>query len=92
MVLIRLFSGQRVGPAAELGRPSGLPAGAHHGGVPRRALRLWRRGRLLERAGDAAVDLQHQGESKSQLLGPNYANLCNFRATPGESIRVQRAW
>ena len=68
-VSIRLFSGQRVGPTAELGRPAGLPAGAHHGGVPRRALRLWRRGRLLQRARDAAVDLQHQGARKLLLLG-----------------------
>ena len=38
-----------------------MPARTHHGGLPRRALRLRRRGRLLERGRDASLDLQHKG-------------------------------
>ena len=90
-----LFSGQCLGTAPCLWRSPGMPAGAHHGGLPRRALRLRRRGRLLERGRDAPLDLQHKGlmfKVDTINMMKSSKLLYNFSQTPGESIRVQRVW
>ena len=40
-----------------------MPAGPHHGGAPGRPLRVRGGAQLLQRPGDSALDVRHQGDS-----------------------------